>query len=164
MLSEVRSFEIKWICRPIRQIQPETKESLVSFFKILIQLYLLCSFLYSLTYCIKEVINGKIFWRLKEKMLALEAATAWIRGISCNFFFKTLILLYLFCLFLYFWLTVSKRVSKAIFLDITFKSVGLWGRYGLKQGNPLYLFQNTNPIIFVMFIPLFFDLLYQIGI
>ena len=31
------------------------------------------------------------------------------------------------------------------------------------QGNPLYLFQNTNPIIFVMFIPLFFDLLYQRG-
>ena len=33
MLSEVRSFEINWICRPIRQIQPETGESLVSFSK-----------------------------------------------------------------------------------------------------------------------------------
>ena len=32
-LSEVRSFEIKWICRPIRQIQPETGGSLVSFSK-----------------------------------------------------------------------------------------------------------------------------------
>ena len=55
------------------------------FFKILIQLYLLCSFLYSLTYCVKEVINGKIFWRLNEKRLAYEAATAWNRGILCNF-------------------------------------------------------------------------------
>ena len=55
------------------------------FFKILIQLYLLCSFLYSLTYCIKEVINVKIFWRLNEKVLAYEAATAWNRWIPCNF-------------------------------------------------------------------------------
>ena len=132
-------------------------------------------------------------------------------------FFKTLIQLYLLCLFLYFWLTVSKRVSKVIFLDIKFKSVGLWSSYSLKQGNnlyffkiliPLYLlrsflysltycikevindkmfwglnlkvlayeaatawkrgipctyFQNTNPIIFVTFISLFFDLLYQRG-
>ena len=29
--------------------------------------------------------------------------------------------------------------------------VGLWGRYSLKQGNPLYFFQSTNPIIFVTF-------------
>ena len=55
------------------------------FFNILIQLYLLCPFLYSLTYCIKEVINGKIFWRLNLKVLAYEAATAWNRGIPCNF-------------------------------------------------------------------------------
>ena len=32
-LSEVRCFEIKWICWPMRQIQPETGESLVLFFK-----------------------------------------------------------------------------------------------------------------------------------
>ena len=30
-LSDVRSFEIKWICRPMRQIQPETGEYLVFF-------------------------------------------------------------------------------------------------------------------------------------
>ena len=38
------------------------------FFKILIQLYFLCSYIYSLTYCIKEVIKCKIFWRLNKKM------------------------------------------------------------------------------------------------
>ena len=43
------------------------------------------SFLYSLTYCIKEVINGKIFWRLNLKVPAYEADTAWTRGIPCNF-------------------------------------------------------------------------------
>ena len=32
-LSEVRSFEIKWIYRPIRQIQPETGEYIVFFSK-----------------------------------------------------------------------------------------------------------------------------------
>ena len=137
------------------------------------------------------------------------------REIAC-IGFKTLIQLYLFCVFFYFWLTVSKRVLKAILLDIKFKSVGLWGSYGLKQGNPLknlkiaiqivfvlspnvlfylmyqngyqrwdilrlnvyvglwsryileqdnplYFFQNSNPILFVMFIYLFFNLLYQRG-
>ena len=110
------------------------------FFQILIQLYLLRSFLYHLNYCIKEVIKGKIFWISNKKVLAYEAATAWNRGIPCHCF-KTLIQLYLFCLFLYFWLNVSKRLSKAIFLDITYKSVGLWGSYGLKQRNPI---QNIN--------------------
>ena len=55
------------------------------YFKIIIQLYLLHSFIYSLTYCIKEVINGKIFWRLHLKVLDYEAATAWNRWIPCNF-------------------------------------------------------------------------------
>ena len=95
-LSEVRYFEIEWICRPIRQIQPETGESLV-FFKTLIQLYLFRSFPYSLTYCIKEVIKSKIFWRLNSKVLAYEAATAWNRGIPCTIL-TYLIKLYLFLL------------------------------------------------------------------
>ena len=89
-LSEVRYFEMKWIYRPISQIQPETGESIVFFFKTLIQLYLLRSFFYSLTYCIKEVIKSKIFWRLNGK------------------------------------------------------SVGLWGSYGLKQGNPLKIFKDLT--------------------
>ena len=55
------------------------------FFKMLIQLYLLRSFLYSLNYCIKEVIKSKIFWRLNLKVLAYEAATAWNWVIPCNF-------------------------------------------------------------------------------
>ena len=67
-------------------------------FKNLIQLYFLCSFLYSLTYCIKEVIKGNISWRLNGN------------------------------------------------------SDDLWGSYGLKQGNPLRFFQNTDPIVFVLFI------------
>ena len=54
-------------------------------FKTLIQLYLLHSFLFPLNYCIKEVIKGKIFWRLNLKVLANKSATAWNRGIPCNF-------------------------------------------------------------------------------
>ena len=62
-----------------------------------------------MTYCIKEVINGKIFWRLNDK------------------------------------------------------SVGLWGSYGLKQGNPLQFSSKhlSNCICFVYFSIL--DLLYQRG-
>ena len=52
----------------MRHIQPETGESLAFFFKILIQLYLLRSFHYSLNYCIKEVIKGKIFGILNKKV------------------------------------------------------------------------------------------------
>ena len=60
----------------MRQLRPEIEESLVTFFKTLIQLYLLCLFTYSLNCFIKEVIKGKIFWILNEKMPAYEAATA----------------------------------------------------------------------------------------
>ena len=120
------------------------------FFKILIQLYLLCSFLYSLTYCIKEVINGKIFWRFNKKSAGLWGSLGMKQG-NPLILFKILIQLYLFCLFLYFWLTVSRRVSKAIFLYITFISVGLWGSYGLKQGNTLKFFNfKSNYIWFYL--------------
>ena len=73
----------------------------MQFFKTLIQLYMFCLFIYSLTYCIKEVIKGKIFLRLDEKVPAYEADTAWNRGIPC-ILLKTLFQLYLFCLFPYF--------------------------------------------------------------
>ena len=132
------------------------------FFKTLIQLYLLRSFFYSLTYCIKEVIKGGIFWRLNEKSAGLLGIYCLKQGNPLQYF-KTLIQLYLFYLFFYFWLTVSKRVSKAIFLDITFKSVGLWGRYGLKQGNPLQNLKISNQIVFVLSSDLFFNLMYQKG-
>ena len=82
----------------MRQIQPETGEFLIKIFKTLIQLYLLCSFFYSLTYFIKEVIKGKIFWILNEKVPAYEAATGQNRGIPCKIF-KTLIQLYFFVYF-----------------------------------------------------------------
>ena len=102
----------------------------------LIQLFLVRSFLYSLTYCVKEVIKGNIFWRLNEESVGLWGSYG-LKQRNPLKFFKTLIRLYLFYLFLYFWLTLSKRVSKAICLYINLKSVGLWGSYGLKQGNPL---------------------------
>ena len=66
------------------------------FFKTLIQYYLFWSFLYSLTYCNKEVIKGKIIWRLNEK------------------------------------------------------GVGIWGIYGLKQGNSLHFFPNTDKKLYVL--------------
>ena len=78
-------------------------------------------------------------------------------------FFKTLIQSYLFYLFIYLWITVSKRVSKSILLDIKFKSVGLWVSYGLKQGNPLQNLKISNQIVFFLSPDLLFYLMYQIG-
>ena len=45
----------------MRQLRPETGETLVTIFKTLIQLYLFCLFLYYLTYYTKEGIKGNIF-------------------------------------------------------------------------------------------------------
>ena len=76
-------------------------------------------------------------------MLAYEADTAWNRGIPC-IFFKILIQLYYICYVHFFilWLIVSKRVSKIIIWRLNEKSVGLWGSYGQKQGNPLQFFKT----------------------
>ena len=80
---------------------------------------------------------------------------------SLAIFFKTLIQFYLFYLFFYFWFTVSKRVSKAIFLDIKLKSVGLLGSYGLKQGRPLQNLKISNQIVFILSPDLLLYLMYQ---
>ena len=181
----MRYFEIKWICWPKRHIQPVTGNIFVFFskhesnyicyvnlfilwlivskrlsklryfgdemkkvlayeaattwnrgipcifFKTLIQLYLLRSFLYYLTYCIREVIKGKLFWILNEKSSGLWGSNSLKQGNPVQLFQNTDPIVFVLFIFL-FWLTVSKRVSKAIFLDIKCKSVGLWGRYVLK--------------------------------
>ena len=54
------------------------------FFKIIIQLYLLSSFLYSLTCCMKEVVKGRIFWSLNIEVFAHESATDSYMRIPCN--------------------------------------------------------------------------------
>ena len=131
------------------------------FFKTLIQSYLLRSFFYSLTYCIKEVIKSNIFWRLNEKVLAYEAATARNRGIPW-IFFKTLIQLYLFLISLFLKYCIKEGIKGNI-LDVKFKSVDLWGRYGLKQGNPLQNIKITNQIVFVLSPDLLFYFMYQKG-
>ena len=133
------------------------------FFKILIQLYLLRSFLYSLTYCIKEVINGNILWRLNEKVLAYAAATAWNRGIPCKvsiYWSNCICFVYLSILDLLY----QRGYQRQYFWTLNEKSVGLWGSYGMKQGNTLQLFKNTYPIVFVLFISLFFTYCIKEGI
>ena len=93
-------------------------------------------------------------------MLAYEADTAWNRGFPCNLSrHESNCICYVS--FFILWLTVSKRVLKIIIWRLNEKSANLWGSYSLNQGNLLYFFQNTNLILFVLFISLFFDLLYQ---
>ena len=57
-------------------------------FKTIIQLYFYCSFLYSLTYCIKEFIKGKIFWRLNEKSAGLLGSYGLKQGNSSQLISK----------------------------------------------------------------------------
>ena len=73
------------------------------------KMFLILSEKYMLTYCIKEVIKGRIFWRLNEKVPAYEAATAWNRGIRCNFFQNTDPIV--FVLFVYLFLTYCIKES-----------------------------------------------------
>ena len=81
-------------------------------------------------------------------MLAYEADTAWNRGIYCIFSKHKSNYI---CYFYYFihWVAVSKRLSKVSSFGNLCKSAGLWGSYGLKKGNPLQFFQNTDPIVSV---------------
>ena len=116
------------------------------FFTTLIQLYLFSLFLY-FWLTVSNRVSKAIFLDINFKSVGLWGSYGLKQGNPLQFF-TTLIQLYLFYLFLYFWLTVSKRVSKAIFLDMKFKSVGLWGSYVLKQGNPLQNIKFSNQIIF----------------
>ena len=104
----------------MRQIHPETGESLVLFFKTLIQLYLLRLFIYSLTYCIKEGIEDNhldIKWKMCQSIRQIRPGT----GESLAIFQNTNIKLFFVCT--NFWLTVSKRASKEIVLVVKFKKV-----------------------------------------
>ena len=67
------------------------------FFKILIQLYVLRSFLYSLTYCIKEAIKGEIFWILNEKSVGLWGSYGLKQRNPLQFFQNTNKNLYVLC-------------------------------------------------------------------
>ena len=74
--------------------------------------------------------------------------------------FKTLIQLNFSCFFLYSFTNCIKNGIKGnIFGDL--KQIGLWGSYGLKQGNPLQNFETTNQIVFVLYYVLLFYLMYQ---
>ena len=85
------------------------------FFKILIQLYLLCSFIYSLTYWINEVIRSRIFRRLNKIVLAYDATTAWNRGISSNFFHKTDPIVFIFFIYIFLTYYIKEGIKVNIF-------------------------------------------------
>ena len=100
-------------------------------------------------------------WPLSLKGFAYEAATAWSRVTVCKIL-NFLIRLYLFCLLIYCFTSCIKRLSEVRYFEIK------WICWPMRQiqpetGESLLFFQNTNPIIFVLFISLFFDLLYQRG-
>ena len=80
-------------------------------------------------------------------MLAYEADTAWNRGIPCNFS-KTNPIVFVMFISLFFDLLYQRGYQRQDRLRIKRKSAGLWGSYGLEQGNTLQFFQNTNKKLF----------------
>ena len=84
-------------------------------------------------------------------MSVYEADIAWNWGIHCKFF-KVLIHSYVVYSFLYFWLTVSNRLSKLGYLGNELKKIGLWGIHILRQSNPLKYSQKIVPIVFGFFL------------
>ena len=69
-----------------------------------------------LTYFIKEVIKGKIFWGLNKKVPAYEAATAWNRGIPCNFFQTTDPIVFIFFDFIFLNYCIKEGIKGNLFV------------------------------------------------
>ena len=95
---------------------------------------------------------------LGDKMkivLAFKENMAWSEEIPCNSFFLTDPIVFVLCIFPFLF-TVSKRISKTIFLEIRIKSTFLWYSYNLNQGNYLQNLRIANQIIFVFSSSLFF--------
>ena len=76
---------------------------------------MLRSFLYCLIYCIKEVINGKLFCILNLRLLSYEAATAWNRRIPCNFFQNTDPIVFVLFISLFFAYCIEEGIKGKIF-------------------------------------------------
>ena len=91
-LSKVISFEIQWICWPMRQIQTETGKSLA------------------------------IFQNTNPIVLVMFIS-------------------------LFFDLLNQRRYRRKSLWRLNEKCVGIWGRYSLKQGNPLKKIQNTDKML-----------------
>ena len=107
-----------------------------TFLWTLIQLYLYINCLYSLTYCINEVIKNKIFWRLNEKVPSSEVDTTWDRVIPW-IFSKHWSNCILFIYFSIFDILYQRGYRKKYLWTLNLKSNGLLGSFDLKQGNPL---------------------------
>ena len=93
---------------------------------------------------------------------AYEAATAWNKGIPCNFFQNTDPIVFVLFIFLFLAYCIKEGIKGNI-LGVKFKSVGIWGRYALKQENPLQNLKITNQIVYVLSPSLLFYLMYQNG-
>ena len=129
--------------------------------KPILQLYLFCLFFYLIYLLYKRGYQRQYFWTLHLKVLAYESATAWNRGISC-IVLKFLIKLYFFSPAFLLFLMYQKKLSEVRYFEIK------WICWPLRQiqpetGESLVFFLNTDPVIFVTFISLFFDLSYQRG-
>ena len=83
-------------------------------------------------------------------------------GESLVKFWNWIIKCYFSCLLIHYFHRLIKQVIKCkTFVNSIEKICGHWGRYGLKQGDPLQNFQITNQVILFLFIFFWFSFLYQ---
>ena len=132
-----------------------------NFFQSTIQLYLLCLFLYSFTYCIKEVIKGMIFWILDKKVTAYEAATAQNMGIPCKFS-KHWSNCIFFIYFSIFDLLYQRGYQRQYFWTLHLKVLAYEAAMAWNMGIPCKILKLLIILFFLSPI-LFFYLIYQKG-
>ena len=98
-----------------------------------------------------------------NKISAYEAAKPWNRGISHKFLnHQSNRICFVSCFIVI--LNVSKKLSKVISFEIKWIKCRPMRHIQTEEGESLVIFfQNTNPILFVVFISWFFDLMYQRG-
>ena len=126
----------------MRHTQPEIGEYLVFFFKKLIQLYLLCMFPYFSTYCFKEVIIDKTIWILNKKIPAYEAAMAWNRGITCNFYQITHPILFVLFISLFYELLYQRGYQRQYFWTLYLKVLAYEAATAWNREIPLKILQS----------------------
>ena len=105
----------------------------------------------------KEVIKGKIFWRLNKKVSAYEAAKAWNRGISCNFSQNTDPIVFVLFTFLFFYLLYQKGYQWQYFCKLHLKVLACEPDTAWNRGIPCKILKSI--IKFICFVSCFIVIL-----
>ena len=124
----------------------------------------ICFFYFSIFELLYEIgYQRQYFWTLNLNVLDYEAAMFRNRGIPYKHL-KLIIKLYLFCLLFYCSTWCIKKVIRGKVFWFYVKRMSAYeADTSWNRGSLCIFFQNYNPIVFIMFIHLLLELLYQRG-